>query len=126
MGFKALGEKAALLDLLGIGPRFEQGLKEAGMAAGDVLVRTAHQGMDGAHSPSGPGGYPANVTGNLRAGITYSATPNALYFKSTAPHAHFLEDGTHKMKARPVIENSVRDADREVDKILKNKPSFRL
>jgi len=126
MALKVIGEGAALVELSTISNRFNRGLKEAACDAGDVLVRTAHQGMDGAHSPAGPGGYPANVTGNLRAGVQYLATPYALYFKSRAPHSHFLEDGTVKMEARPVIINAVRDAKPEVDIILRNKPFKRL
>lgn len=126
MGFKAIGENLMIAHLMGTREKFEEGLKEAATEAGEVLVKTAHDGMDSASSPSPAGAYPSNVTGNLRAGIRFNATSNALYFKSTARHRHFLEDGTKNMEARPVIGNAVEDADHEVDKILKNKPFKRL
>jgi hypothetical protein len=138
MGFAAIGENAVIMKLMGTAEAFEQGLKEAATEAGELLVRTEQQGMDGAGSPSAAGGYPGVKSGTLRAGIQFTATRNALYFRSTgvsirgkrgrkgAPLFMFMEDGTGKMGARPGMRLAVEQAEGEVDQILEDKPFKRL
>ncbi len=125
-GMRAVGEAAVVASLVNSEKNFKKGLNEAAEFAGELLVRTARQGMASAGSPAPPGGYPGNVTGNLSAGIRHNVTPHAMYFKSTARHKSLLEDGTSKMLARPVITTAAKEAAGEVSTILNNMPFKRL
>lgn len=125
-GLRTVGEAAMIASLVNAENNFKEGLDEAAHMAGELLVRTARQGMASAGSPAPPGGYPGNVTGNLSAGIKYNVTADAMYFKSTAPHKSFLEDGTSKMLARPVIGTAVKEGAGETSVILNNRPYKRL
>ena len=121
MSFSAIGETAVLLAMLDAGENFRDGLRKSAYEAGIHLVRAAQLGMDSAGHPAPPGSYPGNETGNLRSSITYNVSPNALYFMTNHYHAQFLEYGTVKMLARPVVQTAVREERGVVDKILKHK-----
>ena len=127
-GFSSSGEGRVLGQLQSAPENFRIGLMQASHMAGQVLVRTAQQGiltgpktgrMYGSHQASAPGEYAANRTGNLLGSVDYEVSgANFLRFGVGAAYGVFLELGTSRMAPRPNLGNAVRDAGAEVENLL--------
>lgn len=76
----------------------------------------------GSHVASAPGESPAVDTSNYFNSITTIIAANRLEAKIGTPldYPMFLEHGTSKMAARPVVEKTANDAVPVLDKILKD------
>lgn len=129
MSFTVRGEAAANSSLVNLVANFRRGVLGGGHAAIAIVVRRAQIGMiNGQHSgikyvrlpnqSSAPGEYAANQSGAMLASIRGTNTLLQMRIEATAPHAGYLEYGTSRMAARPVIENAVRDTESEVTQVL--------
>ena len=68
------------------------------------------------HRASGAGQTPANMSGNYRRNIGYQirGSENMEFgIRDGAEYAHWLEDGTKKMAARPGVGNTVKDTEKD-------------
>lgn len=129
MSFTVRGEAAANSSLVNLVANFRRGVLGGGHAAIALVVRRAQIGMvNGPHSgikyarlpnqSSAPGEYAANQSGRMLGSIGGSNSLMSMRIWATAPHAGYLEYGTSRMAARPVIENAVRDTESEVTQVL--------
>lgn len=132
--FSKSGEDKVLGHLNGIEARFRVGLAEAAQMAGQLLVRTTHEGMASAgggrlyagqkRQSGAPGGYPAIQSGQLKGSIDFEANASRLVYGSRGAfnrgfdYAIAQETGTSKMAARPYATLTVRKTGAQVAQLL--------
>lgn len=133
-GFTVIGAGAAFASLIGAPGRFKAGLADAAEMAGEMLVRTTQQGMEGAgggrHYPgmrrqsSAPGGYPAIQSSQLYGSLGHEVSANQLRFGSHGAfnrgfdYAIAQHEGTVKMAPRPYLKLTVNKKQVEIQTIL--------
>jgi hypothetical protein len=133
-GFSAIGEARAFASLVGLAGRFRAGLADASEMAGQILVRTTQEGMEGAgggrfypgqrRQSSAPGGYPAIQSSQLYGSLGHEVSANQLRFGSTGAfnggfdYAIGQHEGTSKMGARPYLKLTVAKKQAEIANVL--------
>lgn len=79
-------------------------IQRASRRAGHLWVQQIQAGMTAASSPSTPGDYPGVRSGVLRSSIRYQVFgADELRVGTDVSYARYLEDGTSRMEARPII-----------------------
>ncbi len=133
-GFSAVGEGRAFASLIGLGGRFKAGLRDAAEMAGQMLVRTTQEGMEGAgggrlypgqrRQSSAPGGYPAIQSSQLYGSLGHEVSGNTLRFGSSGAfnrgfdYAIGQHEGTSKMAPRPYLHLTVQKKQAEIANVL--------
>ena len=69
------------------------------------------------NAPLPPSGY--RRTGRLRNAITHDSTDDTAYIGCNVEYAPYVELGTSKMKARPFLDNGIRNYQSQYAEILK-------
>lgn len=81
------------------------------------------------HRASAPGEAPANLSGQLKnsLGSNISGSDRMEFgYKDSAEHGKFLEEGTSRMAARPNIEPTVRNNERNAQVMISSNINKRL
>ena len=133
-GFSAIGEARAFASLVGLPGRFRAGLADAAEMAGQILVRTTQEGMEGAgggrlypgqrRQSSAPGGYPAIQSSQLYGSINHEVSASQIRFGSTGAFSRGFDyaigqhEGTSKMGARPYLKLTVAKKQAEIANVL--------
>lgn len=83
-------------------------LQRAARRAGLLWVKQIQDGMRAAGSPSSPGDYPGVRSGTLVSSVRYQVIgADELRVGTGVSYARYLEDGTSRMEARPIIGNRI-------------------
>lgn len=130
---------SALRSIKNIDRATVRAIRQGMFTAGDVLVKEAkeqimHKPKSGRvykirrgkrrvkHRASAPFESPANLSGTLRKSIYYKIRSwHQLEFgsgKGDVEYAKYLEEGTSKMKPRPVLLNSLKEKEGELQSIF--------
>ena len=94
--------------ILGNLKTLDRPIQRAARRSGHLWVQQIQQGMSAAGSPSEPGDYPGVRSGILRASVRYQVIgSDELRVGTNTSYARYLEDGTSRMAARPIIGNRI-------------------